>query len=111
MSEETFGPVLPVMAFDSVDEAVALANDSIYGLSGCVFGANETQCLDVAQHKNVGAVSINDAGLTTMIFESEKNAFGESGLGASRMGPTGLTRFLRTKALFVNRAMCAPLMQ
>ncbi|MEM9529383.1 MAG: aldehyde dehydrogenase family protein [Pseudomonadota bacterium] len=109
MSEETFGPVLPVMAFDSVDEAVALANDSIYGLSGCVFGADETQCLDVAQHMNVGAVSINDAGLTTMIFESEKNAFGESGLGASRMGPTGLTRFLRTKALFVNRGDVRPI--
>ncbi|MFK7956536.1 MAG: aldehyde dehydrogenase family protein [Lysobacterales bacterium] len=109
MREETFGPVLPVMAFDSVEEALALANDSEYGLSGCVFGADETQCLAVARRLNVGGVSINDASMTSMIFEAEKNAFGESGLGASRMGPSGLTRFLRKKALYINRGEVMPI--
>ncbi len=109
MREETFGPVLPVMAFDSVDEALALANDSEYGLSGCVFGADENQCLAVARRLNVGGVSINDASMTSMIFEAEKNAFGESGLGASRMGPSGLTRFLRKKALYINRGQVMPI--
>ncbi len=109
MREETFGPVLPVMAFDSVDEALALANDSEYGLSGCVFGADESQCLAVARRMNVGGVSINDASMTSMIFEAEKNAFGESGLGASRMGASGLTRFLRKKALYINRGEVMPL--
>ena len=44
-----------------------------------------------------------------MIFEAEKIAFGESGLGASRMGPSGLTRFLRKKALYINRGEVMPL--
>lgn len=109
MRDETFGPVLPVMAFDTVDEALALANDSIYGLSGCVFGGDEAACLAVAHRLNAGGVSINDASMTSMIFEAEKNAFGESGLGASRMGPSGLTRFLRKKALYLNRGDVMPI--
>jgi acyl-CoA reductase-like NAD-dependent aldehyde dehydrogenase len=109
MRDETFGPVLPVMPFDTVDEALALANDSEYGLSGCVFGADEAACLAVARRLNAGGVSINDASMTSMIFEAEKNAFGDSGLGASRMGPSGLTRFVRKKALYINRGEVMPL--
>lgn len=102
MTEETFGPVVPVVVCGDVDEAVRLANDSIYGLSGAVIGKEEA-ALAVARRLNVGAVSINDGGLTTEVFDAEKNAFNLSGLGASRMGPSGLLRFVRQKALLIQR--------
>jgi acyl-CoA reductase-like NAD-dependent aldehyde dehydrogenase len=100
LTEETFGPVIPVMAFRDVDDVVRLANESVYGLSAAVLG-DETEALEVARRLNVGAVSINDGGLTTEVFDAEKNAFNLSGLGASRMGPSGLLRFLRKKALLI----------
>lgn len=102
MTEETFGPVMPVMAFDSIKEAIELANDSIYGLSGAVFGPNEDSALDVARRINAGGISVNDSGMTSMLFETEKSAFGFSGMGPSRVGASGLIRFLRQKSLYVN---------
>jgi aldehyde dehydrogenase (NAD+) len=94
--QETFGPVIPVLSYQSLDEAVSLANDSVYGLSAAVLG-DEAEALAVARRLDVGAVSINDAGLTTEVFDAEKNAFNLSGLGASRMGPSGLLRFCARK--------------
>ncbi len=103
MTEETFGPVMPVMAFDTEADAIALANDSHYGLSAAVLGATEEQALRVAKQINAGGVSVNDAGMTTMIFEEPKSGFGYSGMGPSRMGASGLLRFFRNKALYINR--------
>ena len=108
MTQETFGPVMPVMRAADTDEAVRLANDSAYGLSACVFG-EEAEAIRVAERLNAGGVSINDAALTSMVFEAEKDSFGFSGLGRSRMGDSGLTRFLRKKALFVQEGQPAPL--
>ncbi len=102
MTEETFGPVLPVMSFRDVPEAVRLANDSVYGLSAAVFG-DEAEALLVARQLIAGAVSINDGALTTEVFDVDKNAFRLSGLGASRMGASGLLRFMRKKALLIQR--------
>lgn len=100
MTEETFGPVIPVMTYRTVDEAVTMANDSQYGLSAAVIG-DEAEAVAVAARLNVGAVSINDGGLTTEVFDAEKNPFNLSGLGASRMGASGLLRFLRSKAVMI----------
>ncbi|MEH2027672.1 aldehyde dehydrogenase family protein [Nostoc sp.] len=100
MTEETFGPIMPVMPFSTVEEAVSLANDSIYGLSAAVF-ALETEALEVAQQIDAGGISINDAGLTAMMHEGEKNAFKFSGLGGSRMGAAALKRFMRKKAILI----------
>jgi succinate-semialdehyde dehydrogenase / glutarate-semialdehyde dehydrogenase len=102
MTEETFGPVMPVVGFRNIEEAVRLANESVYGLSAAVLG-EEAEALAVARQLNTGAVSINDGALTTEVFDAEKNAFNLSGLGASRMGPSGLLRFLRKKALMIQR--------
>ncbi len=102
LSEETFGPVIPVMPFDSIDEALRFANDSVYGLSAAVFG-DEAEARAVAAQLAVGAVSINDGGLTTEAFDAEKNSFRLSGLGASRLGASGFTRFLRRRALLIQR--------
>lgn len=102
MTEETFGPVLPVMAYSDVDHAVALANDSTYGLTAAVFGPDPEAAAAVARRLRVGAVSVNDAGLTAFVYEGEKNSFGFSGLGASRMGDSALLRFVRRQTLIVN---------
>lgn len=101
MTEETFGPIMPVMPFPTVEEAIYLANDSLYGLSAAVFAETETEALAVAQYIDAGAISINDAGLTAMMHEGEKNAFKFSGLGGSRMGPASIKRFLRKKAYLI----------
>ncbi len=101
MQEETFGPIMPVMAFSTVDEAVKLANDSVYGLSAAVFAGTEFEALEVARQIDAGAISINDAALTAIMHEGEKNAFKFSGLGGSRMGAAALNRFMRKKAFLV----------
>lgn len=107
MTEETFGPLLPVMAVADVEEAVALANDSIYGLSGAVFAGSEQEARAVASRLQVGAVSVNDASLTALVHEGEKNSFKLSGLGGSRMGKASISRFLRKRAHLVNRSTSA----
>ena len=109
MREETFGPLMPVMAFETDDEAIRLANDSDYGLSAAVFGPTEADALRVAERIEAGGVSVNDAGLTTMIFEEQKSAYRCSGMGPSRVGTSGLTRFFRNKALFLNRGDVVPI--
>jgi len=99
MTDETFGPVMPVMKFHSVDEAVELANFGVYGLSAAVIAGTLEEAEAIAVRIDAGAVSLNDGSLTGVMHEAEKNSFKCSGLGGSRMGPAGLTRFLRKKAL------------
>ena len=101
MQEETFGPVIPVVIYGDVEEAVALANDSTFGLSAAVFSADADTAKAVAERLQVGAISINDASLTGIVNDVEKNSFRFSGMGGSRMGPAGLTRFLRKRALLI----------
>lgn len=98
MTEETFGPIMPVMPFDDVEQAVALANDSTFGLSAAVFAATLDEARAVAARLNAGGISLNDAGLTYQTYEAEKNSFGYSGLGGSRMGPGSILRFVRKQA-------------
>lgn len=102
MRDETFGPVLAVMAFDDEDQAVALANDSKYGLSAAVFCADRARLYEVASRLAAGAVSANDVGLTSFIHEGAKQAFNYSGLGGSRMGDSSLTRFYRERVVLEN---------
>lgn len=109
MTEETFGPIMPVMAYANESDAVELANDSVYGLSGAVFGPSEEAAVKVAEQLEAGGISVNDAGMTSMVFEASKNSFKQSGLGGSRMGPTGFTRFFRQKALYLNRGETLPI--
>ncbi|MGY6533593.1 aldehyde dehydrogenase family protein [Glycocaulis sp.] len=107
--EETFGPVLPVMAFDSVDEAVRLANDTVYGLSAAVIAGSIEEAESVGRQLEAGAVTLNDAALTALFHEAEKQSFKQSGLGPSRMGAAGLLRFFRRKALIAQTGAPAPL--
>ena len=99
MTEETFGPVIPVMPFDTVDEAVALANEGVYGLSAAVFAGTLEEAEAIGRRIDAGGISLNDGSLTANCHEAEKHSFKLSGMGGSRMGPSGYTRFFRRKAL------------
>lgn len=101
MTAETFGPIMPVMPFSTIETGVALANDTCYGLSAAVFAGSTAEALEVARRIEAGGVSINDAALTALIYEGEKNAFKFSGLGGSRMGPAALKRFMRKQAFLI----------
>ncbi|MEM1412079.1 MAG: aldehyde dehydrogenase family protein [Pseudomonadota bacterium] len=109
MQEETFGPVMPVMPFADIDEAIALANDSKYGLSGAVFAGSREEGEAVARCMVGGAISVNDASLTAMVHDVEKNSFCQSGMGGSRMGDAGLMRFFRKQAILYQSAPAASL--
>jgi len=102
MREETFGPIMPVMAFDKIEDAISLANDTAFGLSAAVFAETLEEAEAVGRQLDAGGVSLNDAALTSVFYEAEKQSFKHSGLGPSRMGPTGFQRFFRRKALIAN---------
>ncbi len=99
MTEETFGPVIPVMAFDHIDEAVALANEGVYGLSAGVIAGTLDEAEAIGRRIDAGGISLNDGSLTALCHEMEKHSFKLSGLGGSRMGPAGYLRFFRRKVL------------
>jgi len=101
MREETFGPILPVMPFADADEAVALANDSEYGLSAAVFASTTEAAMEIGLRLEAGGISVNDASLTGFVMDGEKNAFKSSGLGGSRMGPASLRRFYRQRSFLI----------
>jgi acyl-CoA reductase-like NAD-dependent aldehyde dehydrogenase len=109
MTEETFGPVVPVAVFDSIDEAVELANGTAFGLSAAVIAGTAEEAEDVAARLEAGAVSINDGALTSMVWEAEKSSFKQSGLGPSRMGESGLLRFFRRQAIIRQSGDAAPI--
>ncbi len=86
--EEVFGPVLVVIAYDDDDEAVAIANNSIYGLSGAVFGSQE-RALAVARRIRTGTFSINGGNYFSP--DSPFGGFKQSGIGREMGGPPGST--------------------
>jgi succinate-semialdehyde dehydrogenase / glutarate-semialdehyde dehydrogenase len=101
MQEETFGPIIPVMSFTTKEEAIALANSTIYGLSAAVFAATNEEAMELGHHIYGGAISINDAALTAVMHEGEKNSFKLSGIGGTRMGPSAIKRFMRQKVYII----------
>lgn len=108
MTEETFGAILPVMRVADEAEAIARANGSIYGLSAAVFSADLQRAEKVARQLEAGAISINDAALTSLVHSGEKQSFKQSGLGGSRMGPASIRRFLRQQCLLINPGVDDP---
>ena len=95
--EEIFGPVLSILPYDDEDNAVAIANDTPYGLSGRVFGADETRAWSIARRLRTGMVHINGAdGNLNAPFGGYK----QSGNGRE-WGAAGLEDFLETKAVMV----------
>jgi succinate-semialdehyde dehydrogenase / glutarate-semialdehyde dehydrogenase len=102
VTEETFAAILPVMPFDTEAEAVCWANSTEFGLSGCVFSQNLERARRIAAQLEAGAISINDAALTAMVYDAAKQSFKMSGLGGSRMGQASLQRFYRQQAFLIS---------
>jgi len=102
MREETFGPVLPIQSFRDMDEAVKLANDSIYGLNASVFTKDTKKALNTANKLQTGNCYINDVvkniGNPHLPFGGAK----KSGIGMYH-GPEGLRRFSQQTSVMVNK--------
>jgi succinate-semialdehyde dehydrogenase / glutarate-semialdehyde dehydrogenase len=101
MTEETFGPIIPLMPFSTKEEAVALTNGTVYGLSGAVFAATVEEAVELGRHITGGAISINDCALTAIMHEGEKQSFKLSGIGGTRMGPAAMKRFIKQKVFLI----------
>lgn len=82
LTEETFGPLLPIIKVAGEDEAVQLANDSVYGLSATVWTGDLRRGERVARRLEVGAVNINDAFANMVNFAVPMGGWKRSGIGA-----------------------------
>lgn len=102
MREETFGRVIPIMAYNTIEEAIMLANDTEFGLSSAVFAGSIEDAHEVGQQINAGAISLMDGALTRQYFEAPKQSFKASGLDGSRLGADGFRRFFGQKAYIAN---------
>ncbi len=96
MREETFGPVLPVMAFASESEAIRLANDCEYGLGASIWTRDRRRGERLAGHIHAGTVMVNDAVSCFGIAEAPHGGFKMSGLGRTH-GKWGLEEMVRVK--------------
>jgi aldehyde dehydrogenase (NAD+) len=94
--EEIFGPVLVVIPFDDDDDAVRIANDSIYGLSGSVSSASEERALAVARRMRTGTIGVN--GGMWFAPDSPFGGYKQSGIGRE-MGVEGFEEYLETKTI------------
>jgi aldehyde dehydrogenase (NAD+) len=109
MREETFGPVIPLMAFDTLDQAISLANDGDYGLSANVFAGSEADAQRIAERLEAGFVSVGDASMSSFVMDYEWEGMRYSGLGRARLGASGVARYLRVKAIVAQRGPVAPI--
>ncbi|CAA9272524.1 MAG: Aldehyde dehydrogenase [uncultured Arthrobacter sp.] len=97
--EEIFGPVLTVLTYETEEEAIALANDTEYGLNGAVFSADVDHALSVARRLDAGTVSINNG--ITIDITVPFGGFKQSGYGRE-LGPEGLDGYFHTKSVFLD---------
>ncbi len=107
MTEETFGPVLPIMRARDVDHAIQLANDNDYGLSASIYSRDARRAEQLARRIQAGDVSINRP---QMVFGTPSLPMGgvkQSGLGR-RNGPEGLLRFVNTQSILIENTIIQP---
>lgn len=95
--EEIFGPIIGVLGYRDIDDAVSIANDSIYGLSGQVYGTDAAAAVAVARRLRTGAVNVN-----TSVFSAyaPSGGYKQSGLGRER-GPDGIREFQEVKHMSI----------
>jgi aldehyde dehydrogenase (NAD+) len=95
--DEIFGPIIGVLGYRDIDDAVAIANDSIYGLSGQVYGSDAAAAVQVARRLRTGAVNVN-----TTVFSAyaPSGGYKQSGLGRER-GPDGIREFQEVKHMSI----------
>jgi acyl-CoA reductase-like NAD-dependent aldehyde dehydrogenase len=95
--DEFFGPVVSVMPYDSIDEAIGVANSSEYGLSGTVFSADRERAYEVATQIKSGHIGVNGF---DMAPGAPFGGYKSSGMGREG-GPEGLEAFLETQAVYL----------
>jgi aldehyde dehydrogenase (NAD+) len=95
--EEIFGPVVCVIPYDTVDQAIAIANDSPYGLSGGVWSGDQTKAIEVARQIKTGGVAVNGQWPD---FRAPFGGYKQSGLGRE-FGSEGLSAYLEHKSIFL----------
>ena len=100
--EEIFGPVLSIIPYGDEDEAVRIANDSVYGLSGTVWGPDPEHAASIARRVRTGSIGVN---LFTLDFAAPFGGMKESGVGRE-YGPEGIAAF--TEIQSVHRDKPAP---
>ncbi len=103
MAEETFGPTLPVVKVKDEEEAIRLANDSVYGLSATVWTGDTARGERIARRLEAGAVNINDAMTNVFCFSLPMGGWKESGIGYRGGGAAGLIKFCRQQAITAPR--------
>ena len=102
MTEETFGPTLPIMKVRDADEAVRMANDSPFGLQGSVWTGNKSRGEEIARRVEAGAVLVNDAMINYAAFGAPMSGWKESGV-SGRHGAMGIRKYCRTQTIVTNR--------
>lgn len=107
MRDETFGPVLPLMTFKSEDEAIRLANDSMYGLTASVWTRNIARGRRIAERIEAGTVMVNEVVYTHGIAQTPWGGVKQSGYGRTH-GRMGLLELVTTQHLHVNRFSFLP---
>ncbi|MBI5896610.1 MAG: aldehyde dehydrogenase family protein, partial [Desulfobacterales bacterium] len=100
--EEIFGPVLSVIKYDSVREAIDMANDSIYGLAGAIFSRDIPWAIELAKRLRTGTVWINDYHLLNAL--APFGGYKQSGVGRE-LGPQGLLEYTQVKHIHVDLAL------
>jgi acyl-CoA reductase-like NAD-dependent aldehyde dehydrogenase len=103
MQEETFGPVLPVMAVANAEEAIRRANESRYGLSASVWTRNQARARQIARRLEVGAVNVNDVMMNVFQFSVPHGGWRESGVGYRFGGSDGMLKYCRPQAITAGR--------
>jgi acyl-CoA reductase-like NAD-dependent aldehyde dehydrogenase len=102
MTEETFGPIIPLVKVCDADEALRLANDSRYGLSASVFSRDRAAARRLAQDIQSGSVCINDSLVNFMVADAPMGGRKASGFGY-RHGAEGIRKFCQQKTVLMDR--------
>lgn len=102
MTEETFGPTLPIMKVRDAEEAIRMANDSPYGLQASVFTRDIKRGEAVARRVQSGAVVVNDCGANYSALEAPMGGWKSSGVGV-RHGPEGIRKYCHRQTIVLTR--------